>query len=366
LAQDPLRTSLCELLGSEVPIVSFTRCKEVAVAVTNAGGFAVLGESQQRPERIAADIAWVRERVGARGFGVDLVQPVVFAGNESPEQLRAQIPEEHLAYVETIRAKYDVPKPNYTKNNGFEFPPNRRTSAEQLAVALAEGVRLIVANPADPGRLVAAAHERNQLVFGVVDEADQAKPLLEAGVDGLVARGFDAAGPTGLMGTFSFVPEIAALAGATPVLAAGGITTGRHLAAALCLGAAGVWTGTVWLAADESDLDPALKQRLIEASAEDTDYSPALSGRPMRVLSCPWTQEWGAAEAPRSLAAPYQAVLGADYIRAGNQAGRADLMTEAVGQGVGFVTESKPAGRIVAEMVAEARSAFATLTGEVQ
>lgn len=365
MAQDPLRTSLCELLGIEFPIVSITPCKKVAVAVTNAGGFAVLGASQQLPDRIAADIRWVRERVGGRSFGIDLIQPATPPAGGSPGELGGQIPEAHLAYVDEIRSKYDVPYSKSLKNKDFDISAQPQMARDQLAVALDEGVRLIASGPESPGFLLAAAHARDQLVFGVADETRQAKQLLAAGVDGLVARGYDAAGHTGLMGTFSFVPEVVAIAGATPVLAAGGITTGRHLAAALCLGAAGVWTGTVWLGADESDADPIIKQRLFESTADDSDYSSAISGLPMRVLSCPWTQEWATPEAQQPLASPYQSLLSADYLRAGNEARRADLMTEAVGQGVGFVTESKPVGQIVFEMVNEARGAFAGLTGEV-
>jgi NAD(P)H-dependent flavin oxidoreductase YrpB (nitropropane dioxygenase family) len=180
----------------------------------------------------------------------------------------------------------------------------------------------------------------------------------------IVAQGYDAAGHTGPIGTFSIVPEVAAIAGDVPVIAAGGVTTGQHLAAALCLGASGVWTGTLWLASRESDNDMIIKEKLIAATSDDTVYSKSVSGFPMRVLRCPWTEEWARPEAPRTLGSPYQMLLSSDYIQAANDHRRADLMFEAAGQGVAFVTAMKPARQIVADLVEEALSVFENLTGE--
>jgi len=162
------------------------------------------------------------------------------------------------------------------------------------------------------------------------------------------------------MGTFSLVPEVVAALGDVPVIAAGGVTTGRHLAAALCLGAAGVWAGTVWLASEESDVDPIVKERILGASGADTTRTATLSGRTMRVLECPWTREWESEAAPAILKSPYQMLLTARYLQGANDARRPDLMTEAVGQGVGFVTRAQPVARIVDEMVAGARAVLGT------
>jgi NAD(P)H-dependent flavin oxidoreductase YrpB (nitropropane dioxygenase family) len=161
------------------------------------------------------------------------------------------------------------------------------------------------------------------------------------------------------------VPEVVAIAGDVPVIAAGGVTTGRHLAAALCLGAAGVWTGTVWLACRESDSDMIIKEKVIAASSDDTTYSRSISGLPMRVLKCPWTEEWAKPGAPPVLNAPYQMLLSSEYIQGANDHRRADLMTEAAGQGVRFVTAMKPARQIVFDLVEEALDVFERLTGEL-
>jgi NAD(P)H-dependent flavin oxidoreductase YrpB (nitropropane dioxygenase family) len=200
-------------------------------------------------------------------------------------------------------------------------------------------------------------------VFGLIGKTRQAERQIEAGVDAIIAQGYDAAGHTGPMGTFSIVPEVVSIAGETPVIAAGGVTTGRHLAAALVLGAAGVWTGTLWLASRESDEDMIIKEKLLAAKADDTVYSKCISGMPMRVLRCPWTEEWAKPEAPAVLPSPYQMLLSSEYIQGANDHRREDLMTEAAGQGVAFVTAMKPARQIVLDMVEEALDALEQVTG---
>ncbi len=234
----------------------------------------------------------------------------------------------------------------------------------QLDVLLEERVPVICSGLGNPAFILETAHERGIKVFGLVGKTRQAKREVEAGVDAIIAQGYDAAGHTGSMGTFSIVPEVVSIAGDTPVIAAGGVTTGRHLAAALCLGASGVWTGTLWLASRESDVDMIVKEKLLAATAEDTTYSKAISGMTMRTLKCPWTDEWEKPEAPRPLAAPYQMLLASEYIQAANDNRREDLMTEAAGQGVAFVTEMKPARQILFDVVEEALTAFEERMGE--
>jgi NAD(P)H-dependent flavin oxidoreductase YrpB (nitropropane dioxygenase family) len=159
------------------------------------------------------------------------------------------------------------------------------------------------------------------------------------------------------------VVDVARPAG-VPVLAAGGVTTGRHLAAAIALGAAGVWTGSVWLASRESDLNLPLKERLLEANAEDTVYSNAISGYTMRTTRCPWHDEWLSKDAPEVLKPPLQMMLSSDYIQGSLDYQRKDLMTEAAGQGINYVTEMKPARQILSDMVEEAMDVFDRFLGD--
>lgn len=356
---DPLRTSLCRMLGIELPIVAFTHCKEVAVAAINAGGFAVLGEAMRSADDIAEDVRWLRERVGDRPFGIDLVLPSSAPPKATPDELIAEIPEAHRAYAEEIKRRYDVPEPTNPAALRKWGGLNKRLGYQQIEVLLDERVPVIATGLGSPDFLIDAAHERGLRVFGLIGMAHQAERQLARGVDAIVAQGYDAAGHTGAMGTFSIVAQVAALAGNVPVIAAGGVTTGRHLAAALCLGAAGVWAGTVWLASHESDVEPVVKRRLLAATGDDTTRTACISGKTMRVLKCPWTDAWEEPGAPAVLSSPYQMLLSSDYIQAANDHLRGDLMTEAAGQGVAFVTEARATADILREMAQEARNTFA-------
>ncbi|MFN8544452.1 MAG: nitronate monooxygenase [Candidatus Binatia bacterium] len=364
MAKDPLRTKLCDMLGIEFPVIAFTHCKDVVASVTNAGGFAVLGEAMHTADEIAADINWIRSRVGDKAFGIDLVLPSSVPPAGTLDELLAKIPETHRKFAQGIKERYDVPAPKGEQALHQWGGLNQEMARKQLDVLLDMRVPVFTSGLGSPAFILKAAHERGIKVFGLVGKARQAKKEAEAGVDAIIAQGYDAAGHTGPVGTFSIVPEVCAVAGDVPVIAAGGVTTGRHLAAALCLGAVGVWTGTLWLASRESDSDMIVKEKLVAATADDTVYSNCISGMPMRVLKCPWTDEWAKPEAPRVLGAPYQMLLSSDYIQGANDHRRADLMTEAAGQGVRFVTSMKPARQVLFDIVDEALATFEGLTSE--
>jgi len=364
MPKNPLHTKLCDMLGIEFPVIAFTHCKDVVVAVVNAGGFAVLGEAMHTPDEIAADIRWIRQRIDGKPFGIDLVLPASAPPAGTLEELMAKIPETHRKFAQSIKERYRVPDPKGRVALHQWGGLNQQMARAQLEVVLEERVPVFTSGLGNPAFILDAAHERGIKVFGLVGKVRQAKREIDAGVDAIVAQGYDAAGHTGPVGTFSIVPEAVAVAGDTPVIAAGGVTTGRHLAAALCLGAVGVWTGTLWLACRESETDMIIKERLLAAGADDTTYSRAISGMPMRVLKCPWTEEWAKPEAPPVLPAPYQMLLTSDYIQGANDHRRGDLMTEAAGQGVSFVTAMKPARQILFDLVEEALEAIDRLVGE--
>jgi NAD(P)H-dependent flavin oxidoreductase YrpB (nitropropane dioxygenase family) len=346
------------MLGVEYPIIAFTHCKDVVVSVINAGAFAVLGVGHTHPDQIASSIQWIRDRIGGRSFGVDVVLPASSPAQATIQDLMAEIPDEHRKFAEHIKKKYDVPDPKGPVMMHEWGGLNQKMARAKLDVLLDERVPVLASGLGSPAFILETAHERGMKVIGMVGKTRQAKRQLEVGVDAIVAQGYDAAGHTGATGTFSIVPDVASIAGDTPIIAAGGVTTGRHLAAALCLGASGVWTGTLWLASRESDVDMIIKERLVASTAEDTSRSTYISGMTMRTLNCPWTEEWARPEAPHPLSSPHQMLLSADYIQASNDHRRADLMTEAAGQGVGFVTAMKPARQIVFDLVEEALETF--------
>lgn len=364
MPKDPMHTKLSDMLGIEYPVIAFTHCKDVAVAVINAGGFAVLGEAMHTPEKIENDINWIRERVDGRPFGIDLVLPASVPDDTSIDDMIKQIPAEQQAYADKIKEKYDVPDPKGPIDLYNWGGMNKELAHAQLDVLFEEKVPVIASGLGSPEFMLKTAHDLGIKVFGLVGKARQAKRQLDAGVDAIIAQGYDAAGHTGSVGTLSIVAEVAAMAGDTPIIAAGGITTGRHLAAALCLGAAGVWTGTVWLASRESDVDMIIKERILAADVDDTYYGKSISGMTMRVFKCPWTEEWGKPDAPPLLGPPYQMLLSSNYIQGSNDHRRGDLMTEAVGQGVSFVTSMKPAKQILFDMVEECLDTFDSVVGD--
>ncbi len=356
----PLHTPLCDKLGIEYPIVAFTHCKDVAVAVINAGGFAVLGEAMHAPDHIAADIKWIRDRVAGKPFGIDLVLPASVPEERTIEQLLAEIPQEHRDFERKIKQKYDVPDPKEAPNLHIWGGLDQKRALAQVEVVFDERVPVFASGLGSPTFLVKRAHQLGIQVWGLVGKPRQAKKQIATGTDVIIAQGFDAAGHTGNIGTFSIVPQVvdAARGSGVPVIAAGGVTTGRHLAAALALGADGVWTGSLWLASRESDVNLPLKERLLEAETDDTVYSDCISGYTMRTTRCPWHDEWLGPDAPEVLKPPLQMLLSANYIQGSLDYQRKDLMTEAAGQGIHYVTEMKPARQILSDLVDGALDVF--------
>ena len=351
MKRDPLKTALCDRLDVRLPIICFTHCREVAVAATRAGCFAVLGEALRSSHEIERDVRWIRDQVGDN-FGVDLVLPSGAPRTDTPDQIYSEIPGSHTDFAHGISEEFDVPEPSNDVVLRKWGGNNQMIAREQIEMALDQRVPVIATGLGGPDYLFKQARERGVKMISLVGSTRQALRQVERGADMIVAQGYDAAGHTGGVGTFSIVPEIASRLPDVPVIAAGGITDGRHLAASLCLGAAGVWTGTVWLTSKESDVDPLIKARILSADGAETTRSPSISGKTMRVLRCPWTEAWEREEAPSPLGSPYQMMLSSGYLQGANDARRLDLMTEAVGQGVRFVEDELPVER-VAERLAE-------------
>ncbi len=366
MSNDPLHTKFCDMFGLEYPLVAFTHCKDVVVAVTNAGGLGVMGEVGHTPQEIAADVKWIRERVGAKAFGVDLLFPASVPPSANMEDLNAQIPEEHRRFVQGIKERYNVPDPkkDEMRRRGGGGLLSQEHARRQLDVVLEERVPFLASGLGNPAFVIDAARERGIKIGGLVGRVRQARREIEAGVDVIIAQGYDAGGHTGEIGTFTLVPQVVAIAGDTPVLLAGGVGTGRHLAAALCLGAAGVWTGTIWLTARESDTDMMIKEKLLAATEEDTIRSRCMSGKPIRQLKTQWTEEWEAPGAPAALPMPLQGILTGDVLAAVSQYKIEPLLGSPAGQVVGTIHEMKPSREIVFDIVSEARDVLEGLMGE--
>ena len=355
---DPLHTRLCDEYGCEYPIVAFSHTRDVIAAVTNAGGIGILGCSTFTLEETRTNLHWVKERVGDRPFGCDITIPSSYIpGNR--EDLEAQIPQGHRDFVEGLMHDNDIPEPKTPGPWGGRRLTSLATTRGKLDLFMEERIPIFASGMGSPAFILDEMHEAGVKVWGLVGLARQARRELEAGLDLIVAQGQDSAGHTGRMGTFSIVPEVADLGREfdTPVLAAGGVTSGRHLAAAVMLGAAGVWTGTLWLATHENELETWQKQKVVDAQNQDAWLTTATDGKRVRGLRDSFQEAWQQADAPEPLQMPLQELLVGKLVQSAIDWDRRDWIRTPGGQGVGFVHEIKPARQVLLDIMDEAYAA---------
>ena len=358
MATDPLHTRLCDEYGCEVPIVAFAHTKDVIAAVTNAGGIGVLGATGSTPEELESDISWIRERVGDKPFGVDLLLPASFVeGNQ--EDLESQIPQGHRDFMDNLMKDNDIPEPK-------DPPPYGQTgeimnkARGQLDTLLELKVPIFASGLGSPAFIMDQLHDVGTKVWSLVGLPRQAQRLVDADIDMIIAQGTDSGGHSGQIGTFSLVPQVVDVARQKdiPVLAAGGVGSGRHLAAALMLGAVGTWSGTIWQATNESETLMYAKERILAAKVEDAIHSRASSGKPIRQLRGQYTEAWTAEGAPETLPMPLQGMLVAKFKQSVEDYTILDWKTVTAGQVVGMIDQIKPARQVVFDWVEEARDMF--------
>jgi len=361
--EQPVRTPICDRLGIEFPIFAFSHCRDVVAAVSRAGGYGVLGALAYSPEELEIELAWIDEHVDAKPYGVDIVMPAKYVGKgggaeASVTSLDALIPAEHKQFVDDLLAEHDVaPLPDDVAS-ATPKAAGLNVDAEgpgQVEVSLAHGASMLVnALGPPPPEVIATAHEHGVLVGGLVGSRQHAERQVSMGVDVIVAQGTEAGGHCGEISTMVIVPEVVDAVGPdVPVLAAGGIGCGRQMAAAMALGAQGVWTGSIWLTVAEADTQPIVVEKFLEASSRDTVRSRAMTGKPARQLRSAWTDAWARDDTPEPLPMPLQGLL---YNSAGRRITRAqnrELAGFPVGQIVGRMNSVRPARDVIFDMVEE-------------
>jgi NAD(P)H-dependent flavin oxidoreductase YrpB (nitropropane dioxygenase family) len=363
-----MRTRVAELLGVEFPICAFSHCRDVVAAVTNAGGFGILGAVAHSPARLENELTWIEEQTGGKPYGVDLLLPPKYVGAEQggidAGQVRELLPEEHRAFLDDLLARYGItvsPEDRARRRSsggGLNISP--KGYEPLLDVAFTHDIRLIAsALGPPPSDLVDRAHDHDVLVAALAGTTQHARRHAAAGVDLIVAQGTEAGGHTGEVATMVLVPEVVDAVDPLPVLAAGGIARGRQIAAALALGAEGVWCGSVWLTTEEAETPPVVKDKFLAASSSDTVRSRSMTGKPARMLRTAWTDEWERPDSPDPLGMPLQTALINDSLLRFNQAAghpgaRArELATYFVGQVVGSLDRVRPTRSVVLDMVEE-------------
>ena len=258
-----MRTPLAEELGLEFPIFAFTHCRDVAAAVSKAGGLGVLGVAGHSPKNLEMELQWIEKEVGDKPYGVDLLLPARFVGSGGAldeSQLDAKIPEEHRRFLDGLLEKHDVPplppdvKPTPEFAVGYEQP------RDVIELVFSHPISLIAsALGPPPGWMIEQGRERGVKVAALAGTVDHARRHAEAGVDLVVAQGYEAGGHTGEISTMVLVPEVVDAVAPLPVPAAGGIGNGRQIAASLALGAQGVWIGSLWRTTEEAETHPVVK-----------------------------------------------------------------------------------------------------------
>jgi NAD(P)H-dependent flavin oxidoreductase YrpB (nitropropane dioxygenase family) len=350
-----VRTTLCTLLDIEHPIVGFTPSEHVAAAISRAGGLGVLGCVRfNDPAELDAALTWMDANTDGRPYGVDVVMPAKVPAEGTQVDLGQLIPAAHQDFVEQTLLRLGVPPlPDGSPAGDGVLGWLHSVARQHVEVAMAHPARLIAnALGPPPPDVISRAHERGHVA---------------SGVDIVVAQGYEAGGHTGEIASMVLVPEIVDAVGAqVPVLAAGGIGSGRQIVAALALGAVGVWMGSAWLITEEYALTSdmaALREALLAATSSDTVRSRIYSGKPARLLKNRWTQAWAEPGAPEPLPMPLQNLLVSDAHQRLMRSGQPDVVPMPVGQIVGRMNEVRPVAEVISALLREADEALARLDG---
>lgn len=370
-----MKTPICDRLGCEVPIFAFSHCRDVVAEVSRAGGFGVLGGSTFSPEQLETELQWIDEHTGGRPYGVDVLIPSTYdkQAEASPEQLLSLIPQEHRDFLDDILAEHGVPPlpPAEQERLRRELAQGRGGMTPDGARRLIElslqhpRVRMVVsALGTPPPDVVARLKEHDVVVGALCGKARHAEKHVAAGVDVVVAQGTEAGGHTGDIATMVLVPDVVAAVGDdAAVLAAGGIARGSQIAAALALGAQGVWTGTIWLGTRESELDDFERQRVIDTPADGTVRRRARTGKTVRMTRSELSEAWERPGAPAYLPTPLQGVLYNEAHARVVRARKSELFSFPVGQSVGAVTAESSVAEVMFRLQAEFVDAMERLGG---
>jgi NAD(P)H-dependent flavin oxidoreductase YrpB (nitropropane dioxygenase family) len=373
-----VKTAICEQFGIDFPLFAFSHCRDVVAAVTNAGGFGVLGASSHTPDQLEQELCWIDDHVGGKPYGADIIVPAKFEGKGekvTAGQLADRIPQSYRSFVAELLAKHDIDVDGTLRIGGSSLSGD--IGQQLLDVAMSHPIKLIAnALGVPPDYMIEAGKERGIPVAALVGAKEHAIKQVNAGVDLIVAQGTEAGGHCGEVTTLVLIPEVleavAAIDDSVPVLAAGGIVTGRQMAATVALGAAGAWTGSVWLTTEEAETAPYTVQKMLAATSRDTVRSAGRTGKPSRQLVSDWTDAWLPHEGGQQpLPLPLQSMISEpalrriDKLAASGHPGAQALATYWVGQGVGLMNKVKPAREVVLEFIEDYLAAAERLSGSL-
>ena len=359
-----MKSPVCDMLGVEFPLFAFSHCRDVVAAVSRAGGFGVLGATTHTPETIEQELKWIDDHVDGKPYGLDVLIPdnISTSGekNVTWNSLETRISAQHRAFTRNLLNKHGIELTTTPVPDNQPQPFDAGLALEVLEASFRHPIRLIAnALGVPPKAMIEMGRKHGVPVAALVGAKEHALRQVAAGVDILVVQGTEAGGHCGEVSTMVLVPEVIKAIREIrdlPVLAAGGIMTGRQMAACMAMGAAGVWTGSVWLATVESETSEIFREKMIAASSREAVRSKSRTGKPARQLRSVWTDAWDRDPAsPGALPMPLQSIISRDAFDsidrsalAGNTKAR-ELVSYFVGQGVGLIDSVKSAGTVVQE-----------------
>ena len=377
-----MNSRICEMLDIEFPLVAFTHCRDVVVAVSKAGGCGVLGAVGMSPEQLEKELKWIDEHIDGKPYGVDVLIPNKMVGKDEKfdaDKLAKMIPQEYADFRTDVLANHGIDAPELRKIDtaGSSFAANTQSDGAKalLDVAFKHPIKIIAnALGVPPDWMIKMGKDNDCKVAALLGTAEHAINQVKAGVDILVVSGTEAGGHCGSVSTVVLIPEVHQAIqpyGDVPILAAGGIVTGKQMAAAMAMGASGAWCGSVWLTTIESEVDPIVKEKMVAANSSQTVRSRSRTGKHSRQLVTPWTQAWEAESAPEPLPMPLQPMVAepalqkVNKLAAGGHEGAQDLATYWVGQGVGLMNQSISASDVVQEFKEDFINAYERLNNFV-
>ena len=373
-----MKSPICDMLGIEFPLIAFTHCRDVVVEVSKAGGMGVLGAAGHNAQSLEVELRWIDEHIGGKPYGVDLIAPTSMAAtdDDTSETMLSRVPQEHRDFARQVLAAHDIDTADLYQNqraSGGGFLTSAR-AANIIDVAFSHPIKLIAnALGVPPRYMLEMGKSRGVAVAALVGAKEHAVKQVEAGVDILVVAGTEAGGHCGEVSTLVLVPEVceAVKDRNVAVLAAGGIVTGRQMAACMAMGAHGAWTGSMWLTTTEAETSPVVKEKFVQASSRQTVRSKFRTGKYSRQLRSPWTDAWESEDAPESLPMPLMSLVSepalakVTKLAEGGHTGAKQLATYFVGQGVGLLNSIQDTRTVVREFMEDYLAAVERLSGTV-
>jgi NAD(P)H-dependent flavin oxidoreductase YrpB (nitropropane dioxygenase family) len=363
-----MKSPVCEMLGIEFPLFAFSHCRDVVAAVSRAGGFGVLGATGHTAESVHTELRWIDDHVDGKPYGLDLLFPenMATAGETGVtyNSLKSRIPQEHRDFAAGLLASAGVEMLEQHVSDDRAQPFDPEQAMRTMEAAFEHPIKMIAnALGVPPPAMIEMGRRHGVPVAALVGAKEHAIRQVNAGVDILVVQGTEAGGHCGEVTTMVLVPEVLQAIKKirdVPVLAAGGIMNGRQMAACMAMGAAGVWTGSVWLATLESETSEIFREKMIEASSRDAVRVKTRTGKPARQLRSSWTEAWERApNSPGALPMPLMSLVSENALRSAQRAAEGgntkarDLVTYFVGQGVGLIDSVRSAGQVVQEFKQE-------------